>query len=321
MPASMNERPAAVIDVLVCTYRRPDLLIRTLDGIARCAAGPGAGAVRVVVVDNDYLCSAGEAVRRWARSASVGVSYLSQPAQNISLTRNMGLAHATAPWIALIDDDEVPDPGWLAALMEAARRFDADVVFGPVISEFPDDAPAWARQGTLFQRKRFATGTVIPLKEARTGNVLLRAQRLAQDRFRFDPELGLSGGEDSEFFGRLSKAGYRMVWCDDACVREWTPPSRTRVAWVMKRAFRVGSVEAYNRRRFCHAQELCGAFVKFSLILAGGGMSAILWAPVSRARCIQSMRRTALGAGFYYGLLAGPYREYSSATVQDGSTG
>jgi len=307
----MTDTTVALIDVLICTYRRPELLLKTLAGIERCAAG--VGRVRAVVVDNDAQQSAREATLAWARTAAIDVTYLSQPLQNISLTRNMGLDNATAPWIALIDDDEVPDAGWLSAMLATAAQYEADVVFAPVISEFDPGAPSWATQGTLFQRKRFATGTVIPLKEARTGNVLLRADRLARDRVRFDPELGLSGGEDSEFFTRLAREKYRMVWCDEACVREWTPPSRTTLSWVLKRAFRVGSVEAYNKRRQGRLRETGVATAKFSLIFAQGGLQAAFWAPISSTRCVQAVRRAAIGAGFFYGLLNGPYLEYRAA--------
>ncbi len=313
----MTDPDNALIDVLICTYRRPAMLVKTLAAIERCAAK--VGKVRIVVVDNDAEQTARDVTQQWAALATVGVTYLSQPVQNISLTRNMALAHASAPWIALIDDDEVPDENWLQALLGAAEQFDADVVFAPVISQFDAGAPAWATEGPVFQRKRFATGTVVPLRETRTGNVLLRGARLAADALRFDPELGLSGGEDSEFFARLAAAHYRMVWCDEACVREWTPPSRTTLSWIMKRAFRVGSVEAYNKRRFGRYREAGIAAAKSSVFVAQGGLLALFWAPISSSRSVQGMRRAAMGAGFFYGLVAGPFAEYSAAPAPKAS--
>lgn len=313
----MTDTDNALIDVLICTYRRPELLVKTLSAIERCATM--VGKVRIVVVDNDAQHSAREVTQRWSALASVSASYLSQPIQNISLTRNMALSHATAPWIALIDDDEVPDDNWLCALLATAERFDADVVFAPVISQFDPGAPAWATEGAIFQRKRFPTGANVPLRETRTGNVLLRGARLAADAFRFDPELGLSGGEDSEFFARLAAAQYRMVWCDEACVREWTPPSRTTLSWIVKRAFRIGSVEAYNKRRFGRYREAGISAAKSSIFVAQGGLLAIFWAPLSSSRSVQGMRRAAMGAGFFYGLLAGPFAEYSAPAPRNES--
>jgi succinoglycan biosynthesis protein ExoM len=310
----MIDSTGPVIDVLVCTYRRPELLLKTLDGIERSAAR--IDGVRVVVVDNDAQQSARDATQQWAAGASIAVTYLSQPLQNIAHTRNVALDHATAAWIALIDDDEVPDENWLFSLLATAARFEADVVFAPVIPVFDSTAPAWVAHCTVFQRKRFSTGTVIPLREARTGNVLLRASRLAHDAFRFDPELGLSGGEDSEFFRRLHKANYRMVWCDEACVYETTPPSRTTKGWVLKRVFRVGSVEAYNKRRFRRYGQASIELLKSCIFVMQGLVMALCWAPISPGRSLQSMQRAAFGSGFFYGLIAGPYSEYRNAEGQ-----
>jgi succinoglycan biosynthesis protein ExoM len=309
----MTEPDNTAIDVLVCTYRRPELLARTLDGIARCAAGlPG---IRVIVVDNDVRQSARTASQAWALRSGLALDYLSQPVQNISLSRNLALDRARAPWVACIDDDEVPGPEWLRGLLGAARHYRADVVFGPVISEFDRGAPAWATQGSLFQRRRFPTGTLIPHKEMRTGNVLLRRECLREGRFRFDPALGLSGGEDSDFFARLTGAGCRAVWCDEAWVREWTPGSRTRLAWVLKRAFRIGSVDAYNKRRLHRLREGALAALKCGAFLAQGSVLALFWAPLSRTRCVQAMFRAVMGAGYFYGLVKGPYQEYRQAAA------
>jgi succinoglycan biosynthesis protein ExoM len=309
----MIDLSITTVDVLICTYRRPALLGMALDGIERAAAK--LANVRIVVVDNDELLSAREVVQKWAARASVDVIYLTQPLQNISLTRNMALDHATAEWVAMIDDDEVPDENWLSAMIDTAGRFGADVVFAPVISRFDDDAPGWAKNSRLFHRKRFATGTTIPLKETRTSNVLLRGARLSVEAFRFDPKLGLSGGEDSEFFARLTRAKFRMVWCDDACVREWTPLSRTTKRWLLKRAFRVGSVEAYNKRRFRQFNACAKELLKALLFIAVGGALAFCLAPLSISHTVFALWRVAFGAGFFYGLVAGPYLEYRSSAA------
>jgi len=316
----MSDTPIALIDVLVCTYRRPALLLKTLDGIARAAAT--LGPVRIVVVDNDHGQSARAPVAGWRAPATVhvdvAVSYFSQPVQNISLTRNLAFDHATAPWIAMIDDDEVPDPGWLAALLATAEGHGADVVFGPVIAEFDPGAPLWAKHGPVFQRRRFSTGTAVPLREARSGNVLLRASRLTPDGVRFEPVLGLSGGEDSEFFLRLHQRGYRMVWCDEACVREWTPPSRTNVPWLLTRTFRIGSVDAFNRRRQRRFGGVMVGLLKHSVFVVQGTLLAAVCAPFARTRCVHGLCRAALGAGYWYGLLVGPYQEYRQAAAPAG---
>ena len=58
----------------------------------------------------------------------------------------------------------------------------------------------------------------------------------------FDPEFGLTGGEDTAFFMRLSKRGCKLVWCAEAEVTEFVPESRCEVMYRLRRALRNGQI-------------------------------------------------------------------------------
>jgi hypothetical protein len=63
---------------------------------------------------------------------------------------------------------------------------------------------------------------------------------------RFDLRLGQSGGEDTEFFYRLTDAGGRIAFAPEAWVDEPVPASRTSLAWLIRRRFRSG--QTYGAR-------------------------------------------------------------------------
>src|SRR5438132_1043871 len=108
--------------VCVCTFRRPALLGRLLDGLAAQEDVPGA--FEVVVVDNDRAATAGEAIAAARRRLpSLRLRSAVEPEQNIALARNRAVAAARGRFIAFIDDDEDPDRRWLAALLDAVERF------------------------------------------------------------------------------------------------------------------------------------------------------------------------------------------------------
>jgi succinoglycan biosynthesis protein ExoM len=236
------------VDICVATYRRPAMLAALLEALAR-QGGPGL-ALRLVVVDNDAAASARGAVEAFRAGAALPVLYRVEPRQNIALARNRALALCRADFVALIDDDETPSAGWLAALLACAARFQADAVFGPVRSVLPDDAPAWAR--ACFGKPRRRTGEL--LRHGGAGNVLLRGAVLARPAPWFDPAFGLTGGEDTDWFHRLYLDGLRLVWCAEAEACEPVPAERLRVGWARRRAFRGGQtyyrvfVRRYSRR-------------------------------------------------------------------------
>ena len=229
------------ISVCICTYKRPALLAALLDALA-AQVTDASFAFDVVVVDNDLRRSSEEVVRSVAGRSTMAVTYDAEPERNISMARNRAIQHATGNLVAFIDDDERPGRDWLRQLHQTLRDSGADGVLAPVIPDFPPEAPQWLRDGRVFDRKRHATGCRIGAGDARTGNALLDRSLFADGRTWFDPALGRSGGEDSEFFSRQFRNGRAFVWCDEAVVSEAVPPERWKAAFHIKRFWRSGTI-------------------------------------------------------------------------------
>lgn len=197
--------------------------------------------LRLVVVDNDPSCSARDVVMTFLRDAqNLHVIYRGQPVKSISLTRNMALdlVDDDTRFIGFLDDDEYIHCDWLREMMSAISRFRADVVFGPVVTVYPETCPAWIRKGGYFDRVRRKNGAV--MRHGGAGNVFMIAAIATKERYRFDIAYGSTGGEDTEFFSRLSRAGKQMVWCDSAIALEDLSGERAKAAWILKRAFSNG---------------------------------------------------------------------------------
>ena len=95
----------------------------------------------VIVADNDVMQSSAAVVEELRTSLSVDITYCCEPEQNISLARNKALEHATAEYVACIDDDEFPEKDWLLTLLNACQRYDADGALGPVRPYFDQPPP------------------------------------------------------------------------------------------------------------------------------------------------------------------------------------
>ena len=235
-PGSKTSAPEVRIDVCVCTYRRRELedTLRSLGAMTV----PENARVRVIVADNDVEPSARERAYALAAQLPFEIVYIHCPASNISLARNACLENSTGDFLAFIDDDSTASREWLSQLMEVAQATGADVVLGPVIASYSDDAPHWMRQGDFH-----STSPVWVDGEIRTGysgNALLRlASRRVSGR-RFNLALGRTGGEDTEYFTHLHDAGGIISFAPHAVVHEPVPDNRARFSWLMKRRFRAG---------------------------------------------------------------------------------
>lgn len=225
-----------LISVCVCTYRRPRV-VNTLQSIVAQRLKPGQE-IEIVVVDNDPHKSAEPAVAAFAANAPVPVRYSSEPARNIARARNLALFLARGDWLAMIDDDETAAPDWLQELLNAAAIYHADIVIGRVIARYPPDAPRWLVLADPLSRNWGVSGTLCVTGSS--ANALLNWRLLRDTSVRFDPAFGLSGGEDTDFFGRQHNAGAKIVAAADAVVAEDIPAARLMPAYLKQRAIRAG---------------------------------------------------------------------------------
>jgi len=234
------------IEAVICipTFRRPDWLAKTL---ASLKAQETDVAFAVVVVDNDAANPAG---------ADVARSYLSREhiVHSVFVEENQGNCHAInrafgearrhypqAEFFLMIDDDETAEPGWLAAMVGAARTTEAGIVGGPVLRKFEMPASDAVRWHPLFQS---IDGPSRDLDQIHgTGNCLIRRrvfEGLASPDF--DLRYNFLGGGDMDFFTRCRKAGFTFYWCADAIAYEFVPKDRTTARFLMARSVRTGSI-------------------------------------------------------------------------------
>lgn len=233
----MPELPT--IDICIVTYKRPDLLQQLLESLFRQKT-EGAFAYSIIVIDNDKEKTAAPIVKE-IKNSGINIVYDNEPQQNISLARNRALQHVTGQYVASIDDDERATDRWLLHLFRATLRFEADVVIGRVISDFPEGTSEVIKKSRVFALPAPPTGSTGNFVYS-TNNCLFKSKLLTAGRRPFDPNFGRTGGEDTLFFTRLKKRGIKMVFCKEAVVRENIPSERTTVFWLLKRYFRNGHI-------------------------------------------------------------------------------
>ncbi|WP_400162843.1 glycosyltransferase family 2 protein [Brevibacillus sp. TJ4] len=300
------------VAVCILSYKRLDGLRRLLNGLEQLVfAKMPVPTVRVLVIDNDpeagarACCELLQATYRWP------LEWHHEPRRGISHGRNRAieLARERDDFLAFLDDDEVPEPGWLDHLLDVQSRYGASVVTGPVLPVLGSEAPDWSIQGGFYERPRYPTGFSMDL--ARTGNVLLTTALFASPANRFDERYGLSGGEDTHFFLRIRQQGHRIVWADEAIVHEWVPASRTTMSWLLQRSYRYGNTYSLCERDL--QQGVLTALLRAAKGIAHIGAGIVLLVPGvfgRRVWLIKSLRSICLGAGMVNGVMGRRYEEY-----------
>src|SRR5438270_702025 len=103
----------------------------------------------VLVVDNSPAGSGLDAAHAFADRAPLPVEVRHVPERGLSRARNAVLDAADGDLLAFIDDDEIPEPWWLGALLDSHRATSAPIITGPVIPRYGPAAPAAAKWGIM----------------------------------------------------------------------------------------------------------------------------------------------------------------------------
>ena len=258
--------------VCIATFQRPLLLSKLLVSLEMQVLPEGV-VVEGIVVDNDPRKSAEPIVADVHGTERIRFSYFHQPVKNISLTRNMAVEKASGKYLLFIDDDEVAPPDWISRLMEAVQQFAADGVFGPVMPEFHPLTPQWMRRRELYYDPMETTGERAVDKW--TNNCIVRAAIMKRMEQPFDPEYGLSGGEDAHLFERLERQGARFAYCREGWVSEYLPPQRTSLKYLFSRGLKGGHGHTRRKIDFAGRKHLSLRFFMVVKALTYGAASLV----------------------------------------------
>lgn len=295
------------IDVCIATYKRPSLLLNLLNSLNDQNKDVEYD-LRIIVIDNDLQETAKEVVEKFISTSSLSVKYDVVSQKNISLTRNRAIDISSGDFIVFVDDDEFVCADWLSCLLKTAKKFDASVVFGPVLPSYPPETPSWIISGGFFDRPRFRSGTV--RHDGGAGNVLINLNTLNSMNIRFNPDFGLTGGEDSEFFHRIHSSGVKMVWCDEAIAYEHIPFERMTIRWLVLRSMRIGQTLAQVRSIILPYHVRCYYFVRRIGLFPAFLILLIFALPFGRHRWVNILRRLSGYVGYLSTITKYRYREY-----------
>jgi glycosyltransferase involved in cell wall biosynthesis len=221
------------ISVILATYNRSESLKTTLETFLRLS-GPPELRWELVVVDNNSTDATREGIETFARKAMFPVRYLFERTQGRAAALNAGIGAVNGHVIAFTDDDVLLHPDWLASLKRAFDEHDCVAVAGRVLPLWRHPKPEWLEMADQQAVVNFDLGDELQeIHFAPLGaNCAFRRDVFARyGLFRVD--LGVRGDkhtitcDDTEFGGRLSGAGEKIIYCPTAIIYHPVDPLRT----------------------------------------------------------------------------------------------
>jgi GT2 family glycosyltransferase len=226
----------ARVSVIVLNWKRPHLLPRTLQGLRQQNIDP----FEVIVVSD-----------RPKPADQKDVAWVQVSEANVSAARNAGLAAAGGDFIAFMDDDAVPERGWLRQLC-ANMQHGMGAVGGPVLG--PN---GWREQWGRVDVDDFgldvpaATGLCAKL----SGTNMMLTRSALEDVGRFDARLRYFH-DDTDMVLRLCKRGWAIGWAADAVVHHgYAPSPRRRRFGVPRQLSDIGRSSAVLLATHCPEED------------------------------------------------------------------
>jgi GT2 family glycosyltransferase len=215
--------------LVIPIHNRASLTQQCLDTLL--AAPPVSADVEIVVVDDastdassELLAAYGEGIRvvRHARNTGFGVAC------------NDGAAAASGDWLVFLNNDTIPQLGWLDALLAYARPRERLAFVGSKLL-FPDDTIQHA--GVVFSQRfhPFHIYSGFPAShpavnksrqfQAVTAACALIRRDIFQEAGSFDPEF-VNGYEDVDLCLRLRRLGYENHYCHESVLHHLESATR-----------------------------------------------------------------------------------------------
>ena len=207
--------PLPSATVAICTRDRPDDLRRCLGGIMKL----GGTAYETLVVDN---CPSDDKTQALVADFP-RARYVCEPLPGLNHARNRALREAAGEIVAFIDDDAVPDEGWLLAHLANYEQPIVQCVTGLTMPLELEHASQelFERYSSFvrgFERRIFDPLYHDPLAPGQIGaGVNMSVRRSIIDTVGgFDNALDAGtvtkSGGDHEMYTRILGAGYRIIY-------------------------------------------------------------------------------------------------------------
>jgi len=200
------------LSVVLCTYNRAELLLRTLDSL--CRQSLDKALFEIVVIDDGSTDDTRQVVQ--AYESQLPLRYSRQRNAGLGSARNHGIFLSRGEILVFHDDDDVAGPRLLEEHLETHRRYpearygvlgytglDASIAHDPLM-RFA------SRSGFLFSYPTVKNGDVLDFRYF-WGGCSSCKRELLLDYGVFNPVFRF-GCEDIELGFRLSRHGFQVVY-------------------------------------------------------------------------------------------------------------
>lgn len=303
-----------LLDVVIPTYNRQELLQRTLKSLLSADSAPDLE-VRITVVDNNSKDNTRQVVEDWIERLDHRVRYVFESRQGRSHALNAGIDSTDGDLVGMIDDDEEVAGNWFRTIHSAFKNGDVDFIGGPYYPRWGADCPAWLPTeylgviGWVDGGDRVCAfdkdypGILMGGNAVLTRSIIKKVGPYSTALGRTDKHL--LSCEDDDMYERLLAAGARGFYMPDLIIYHYIPQERLTKRYFRQWCFWRGvSLGVLDRERRSAVAYLVGV-PRWLYGQAARGLLNIVKEPIVKGKNPSQSFSGELAvwdlAGFFYG--------------------
>ena len=204
-----------------------------------------------IVVDNNSTDNTAEVFAAFESDhPAFSLRMVSEPKQGLSNARNCGITAAVGEYIAIIDDDETLEEGYIESYIEFFDAFPTALAAGGAVKAvYEEQRPKWMSH---FTEQMIANPmdldivvTLFPASKVPAGGNMAFRREAFDKVGLFNPRLGrngksLIGGEENDLFARLRKAGELLYFVPGTAIFHHIPQSKLTDEYFDRLSYNVG---------------------------------------------------------------------------------
>ncbi|KAA0890471.1 glycosyltransferase family 2 protein [Oryzomonas rubra] len=235
------------ITVMLATYKRNEILSRTLDSF--CNIITDGLSWEIFVVDNYGDPKTEQIVLGF--NNKLPIRYLVEKKRGKNNALNKAVKLATGDLFVFTDDDVIADHNWLMEMRDGSMRWpDVSVFGGRILPQYPPET-----KSPISEAHKFFKGAYVvvnwdtgeghcPPHKIWGPNMAIRSN-IFLEGWQFNPDIGPNGdnyimGSETELLMKLEESGMNAVFLPNALVYHQIRREQLEVAWLYGRAFRYG---------------------------------------------------------------------------------
>ena len=210
--AARDNRSMPFVSVIVPTYNRRSVLLRTLGAVARTTYPRDWW--ELIVIDDGGSDGSEETVRRWAKDAAVSLRYVRQENSGPGAARNRGASMARGEFLVLLDNDIVVAPEFLRLHVEALQANPGCWIAGRITHREALRATPFGRYRDFVWEQFHRKAPPAQISETLLGSAANMSLPAAdfQRLNGFDESFTIASSEDWDLGIRARAAGIRVLY-------------------------------------------------------------------------------------------------------------